>query len=378
MRTLRSLYWILFLSIAISCQLDRDDLVDIHDRISEPILPETAFDYTDLHLPDYVKENIQLLQHDNSPQNNPLTNEGATLGRVLFYDMNLSLNRTVSCGSCHHQEKGFADRTALSEGFQGEHTSRNAMALGNARYYVRRRFFWDERAETLEDQVLMPFQDPLEMGLHLDSLIHRVRDLPYYPALFESAFGTDEVNANRISMALAQFIRSMVSFRSRYDEGRDQVNSSLVPFPNFSEKENIGKSLFRSSACGGCHVTDGFLSSGPTNNGLESTPTDPGAGKTYGNPILNGSFKTSSLRNIEVTGPYMHDGRIATLEEVIAHYSEGINFHPAMAPQIQTGDGRARKFNFTAEEKAALVAFLKTLTDQHFLSDPKFSDPFPE
>ncbi|WP_445750098.1 cytochrome-c peroxidase, partial [Polaribacter sp.] len=322
---------------------------------------------------------------DNTPTNNPITNEGATLGRVLFYDKSLSANGTIACASCHKQDKGFSDDEVLSIGFEGGFTGRHSMTLINARFYQRGRFFWDERASTLEEQVLMPFQDPVEMGMTLDEVVSNVEKQSYYPELFESAFGSKEITADKISKALAQFVRSIVSFNSKYDQGRALVNAPGANFSNFTAQENMGKNLFFQTipngggACFGCHTTEAFISAnpGPQNNGLDAiSTTDTGAGAVFSNPIFVGRFKTSTLRNIELTAPYMHDGRFATLEEVVEHYNSGIQAHPTLSPALTDGNGNPIRLNFTETEKAALVAFLKTLTDTSVSSNEKWSNPF--
>mgnify|MGYP000669011420 CR=1 FL=1 len=320
-----------------------------------------------------------LMTADNTPDDNRLTDSGAALGRVLFYDVNLSFNRTVSCSSCHLAEFGFSDDKVLSEGFEGGETGRHSMGLTNARFYDEGSFFWDQRAETLEDQVLMPFQDEVEMGMTLELVVERVEEQPYYEGLFADAFGDDEVTTDRISKALAQFVRSMISTRSKYDEGRAQVQNRRDPFPNFTEEENLGKMLFVSPpplggfACFICHQGEGFIAANATSNGLDPVITDRGYGKVTEDPLDEGTFKVPSLRNVAVRAPYMHDGRFASLEEVIDHYSEGINKN---APNLSGPFFGPSQFNMTPTEKAALIAFLNTLTDEAMLTDPKFADPF--
>lgn len=358
---------------------------------SELNLPETLLDYETLSLPSHFTTNAggplptAINGTDNTPEDNPVTNEGATLGRVLFYDKKLSANETVSCASCHQQDKGFSDDAVLSVGFEGGLTGRHSMTLINARYYQRGRFFWDERAATLEEQVLQPFQDPVEMGMTLETLVSKVEEQPYYPNLFEAAFGSNEINEDRISKALAQFVRSIVSYSSKYDEGRSQVNTPGANFPNFTAQENLGKQLFFATipngggACFGCHTTEAFVSAnpGPQNNGLDaSTENDSGAGDVFDNPIFEGRFKTSTLRNIALTAPYMHDGRFANLQEVVEHYNSGIQAHPTLSPALTDNNGNPVRLNFTEEEKAALVAFLETLTDNTLASEIKWSNPF--
>jgi cytochrome c peroxidase len=360
--------------------------------VNDPVLPATTLDYT-LSLPSLFTTNAgpglpsSINGVDNTPSSNPMTNAGATLGRVLFYDTYLSSNGTVSCGSCHKAASGFSDPAVLSVGFNGFTTRRHSMTLIHARYYQRGRAFWDERAATIEEQVLMPFQDNIEMGLTLAQLVQKVTEKPYYAPLFNSAFGTSAITSDRISKALAQFVRSIVSYNSKYDIGRALVAAPGAPFPNFTAAENQGKQLFLQpianggGACFGCHTTEAFVSSnpGPQNNGIDLvSTTDFGAGETFPNlALFQGRFKTSSLRNIELTAPYMHDGRFATLEQVVEHYNSGIQNHPTLSAALKDANGNPMVFNFTAGQKSALVAFMKTLTDNSVATEAKWSNPFP-
>ncbi|AMQ56577.1 cytochrome-c peroxidase [Algoriphagus sanaruensis] len=375
--------------ILFSCQKEDDFNPTFGQYLN---LPTKPFDYSSLNLPTYFVTNVpgsplptSILGTDNTPSNNPITDEGATLGRVLFYDKNLSANGTISCASCHKQEKGFSDDNEFSLGFDGDRTRRHSMTLINSRFYQRGRFFWDERASTLEEQVLMPFQDPIEMGMILNQLVEKVQSQPYYSELFKQAFGSDQVSAQKISLALAQFVRSIISYSSKYDQGRVQVAALGANFPNFTEEENLGKNLFLApisnggGACFGCHTTEAFVSAnpGPQNNGLDgNSVSDLGAGEVFNNPIFVGRFKTPSLRNIELTAPYMHDGRFKSLEEVIEHYSNGIQPHPTLSPALRDSNGNPIRLNLTQTEKSALVAFLKTLTDPSISTQEKWSDPF--
>jgi cytochrome c peroxidase len=325
---------------------------------------------------------------DNTPANNPITDHGATLGRVLFYDKRLSKNRRISCASCHIQKYAFADPRRVSRGFRGQQGKRNAPSLVNARYYARGRFFWDERAATLEEQVLMPIQDKLEMGLDLDTLVARLRSDAGYRHLMKQAFGDGDVTVPRIANALAQFVRSLVSFGSRFDAGLREVSAIEDPFPNFSAIENRGKALFfgqgspgvrgERGSCAGCHMSGGrggrrgfgqrgssanalFFGRSPTDNRLETGKRDdPGIEAVTKDSADRGRFKSPSLRNVELTAPYMHDGRFKDLDAVVRHY--GRRFR-------RTG-------GFTSRERKALVAFLKTLTDSAFTTDRRFADPF--
>jgi cytochrome c peroxidase len=322
-----------------------------------------------------------IINQDDTPATNAVSDAGATLGRVLFYDKRLSTNQTISCSSCHQREHGFADPRRFSTGFNGGQTARNAMGLTNARWYLRRHFFWDERANTLEDQVLMPIQNSVEMGMTLDTLVSRLSAEPFYTNLFNNAFGSPEVTSTRISLALAQFVRSIISTRSKYDQGIP------IGFSNFTPEENLGRQLFFGqvgvATCAACHGTDNFVP-GPAinNNGLEYPYVDKGLGGITGIATDNGKFKVPSLRNIELTAPYMHDGRFATLEEVVEFYNSGVVDNPNLSPplRVRTGPGQPPgpplRLNLTTAQKAALVAFLKTLTDTSVTTDPKFSDPF--
>ncbi len=356
-----------------------------------PNLPDEPFDYETVVFPNHFLVDPPgppraVVDTDNTPANNPTTDEGAALGRVLFYDKNLSLNRTVSCASCHQQLHGFSDPNVLSVGFDGGLTGRHSTGLANNRFYQRGRFFWDERAATLEDQALQPIQDAVEMGLTLTQLVQRVEEQEYYGDLFTAAFGDATVTTDRIARAIAQFERSMVSFNSAYDEGRAQVENPGRPFPNFSQLENQGKDLFnapppRGFGCAGCHGTEAQVAvNAPQNIGLDGPPLDDlGAFNTFGTNNFRGAFKVPSLRNIAIRPPFMHDGRFATLEEVVDFYSTGIQAHPNLAPPLTTNGqpgGPPIRLNMTQTQKDALVAFLGTLTDFDFLTDERFSNPF--
>ncbi|MCX4245890.1 cytochrome-c peroxidase [Paraliomyxa miuraensis] len=365
--------------------------------------PADVLDHLDLPWPPYGYDD-ELPAHfqtpgvqdlDNTPGDNPITDAGATLGRVLFYDVALSANETIACASCHAQDTGFTDPDQFSEGFEGGLTGRNSMGLSNARFYAPGRFFWDERADTLEDQVLMPIQNEVEMGLTLPELVARVQSQPYYPFLFEQAFGDPGVDADRISRALAQYVRAIVSHRSSYDEGLAAVGNPADPFPNFTAQQNEGKAIFFGPAgrCAPCHVGQPgpppppgaplpnaavFMMTAPANNGLDAGPVtaDNGIGDVTGNPMDDGRFKSPSLRNVEHTGPYMHDGRFETLEQVVEHYADGVQPHPNLDPRLRTPDGQPQRLNLSGAQRTALVEFLRTLTDDALAEDVRFSDPF--
>jgi cytochrome c peroxidase len=335
-------------------------------------LPDIPYRYAELDLPPHFKE-PGAAKFDNTPADNPVTDAGAALGRVLFYDTRLSANNTVSCGSCHVQSHAFVDPNRFSKGFKGGLTDRHAMNLVNLRYHPRARFFWDERGDNLEAMVLLPVANRLEMGQTPLKLPGILATEPRYAGLFRAAFGDPEITVERIARALAQFLRSMVSYQSKYDEGRAVARSAHDDFANFTLQENRGKALFLRN-CALCHLPDQdahFVMIEPVNTGLDedTARSDGGVGDITLKPQDIGRFKSPSLRNVEFTGPYMHDGRFPTLEAVLDHYSSGGKNHP-------NKDVRVQPLRFTSSEKAALIAFLETLTDEKFLSDPKFADPF--
>ena len=344
-----------------------------------PALPSTPADYfkyavTDL--PRHFKEG-QIPTLNNTPADNPITNAGATLGRVLFYDERVSHNDSTSCASCHKQENDFSDPNQFSEGFEGGLTGRHSMGLANGAYYDNGKFFWDERAATLEDQVLMPIQDPVEMGMSLTNLTAKLSATTFYPQLFENAFGTPEVTPERISKSLAQFVRSMVSYNSKFD---DAVNlGDTINQPNFAAvftaQEIEGRNIFHGiGGCNQCHQSHAQVGTFPANIGLDiDNLADDGVVEAGG--VGFGKFKTPSLRNVEAREGYMHDGRFTTLEEVVEFYNSGVQNNPNLDVRMKQG-GLPRQLNLTQDQKDALVAFLKTLTDEEFLTNELFSNPF--
>jgi len=368
-------------SVLVSCK--KSGTTTPADGISNILnLPDAPFNYANQTLPAYLNAPA-IAGQINTPGNNPITDWGATLGRVLFYDNLLSINKTIACASCHKQANGFSDPTVLSKGFNNGLTGRHSMGLANAMYYPNGRFFWDQRANTLEAQTLMPIQDGVEMGLTLDTLLARLRSTTYYPTLFTKAFGDNTITTNRVANALAQFIRSMISYRSKYDTGRSAFPAAPAPAPNqafanFTAQENRGKEIFLSpqNACAACHGSETFTAPAARNNGLDITTTDRGFGAVINNTNNDGEFKVPSLKNIAVTAPYMHDGRFATLEQVVEHYNSGVQAHPNLSPQLVLPNGQPRRLNLSVQDKAALVAFLRTLTDTGLNTDEKFSNPF--
>lgn len=370
------------LLFTLSCSKDKNEDQVVHDPeykiLSQYLnIPPTPYPYSTFDLKSEIKSFFEESQ-DNTPENNKVTNWGATLGRVLFYDKLLSINNSISCASCHIQKFGFSDTSTLSVGFEGGLTKRHSMALSNSRYYASGKFFWDERAQSLEEQVLKPIQDPIEMGMDMNEVRLRLENTDYYPILFKKAFSNLEITDEKISLALAQFVRSIISTDSKFDEGIITHKDPLTPFSNFSTDENRGKSIFFQNTkvnCSGCHITNAFVSDNPRNNGVR----DGDLGAFEFNPIyqLRGAFKAPSLRNIAIRSPYMHNGSLLTLEEVIEHYNSGLtNVNDDLDPHLRDLDGTGVKMNLSQEDKNALLAFLHTLTDNKMIQQVEYSNPF--
>jgi cytochrome c peroxidase len=308
-----------------------------------------------------------------------VTDAGATLGRVLFYDKKLSLTNNTACASCHLQEKGFADVTAFSRGFDGALTTRNSSAIINPGDDAI--FFWDARETNLKTMVTRPIENHIEMGMdNFDALEKKLGTLDYYQTLFENAFGDKQVTKERIAEAMSQFLTSMATTDAEFDRtepGSWGAGNSII----LDDSERRGMHVFFDVArCGNCHnpaasFAQGF-NQGFADIGLEEKPTDLGLGARQ--PGKEGMFKIPSLRNVTLSAPYMHDGRFATLEEVVEHYNSGIQNSPNLDWNLTGNNNMPLRMNLTAEQKTDLIAFLGTLTDQKFISDPKFSNPFSE
>ena len=354
-----------------------------HSVLSETLdLPEVPFNYS-LELPEHIARQV-------FPRR--VSNNRATLGRVLFYDKNLSRNGTVSCASCHKQELAFSDDVAFSKGFEGVETSRNSIALGSVLGFAGiygssgssghfgTAFFWDERAHSASEQSLLSLTDNVEMGMTSESLLNTVKSKDYYKILFKTAYRDGEITEEKILLALESFIDGIGSFKSKLDDAMID-NGQVLQFedylPGLTQEENNGKTLFVDNCmvCHGTQFTATHLSI--ANNGLDLNYADKGVGAlvSLGN-VMDGVFKVPALRNVQLTAPYMHDGRFSSLKEVIDFYSSGIQDHHNLSEHLKGADGRAIKFNFSEKEKDELITFLNTLTDPHFLVDEKFSDPF--
>jgi cytochrome c peroxidase len=336
-----------------------------------PDLPQTALSYDDAIQRKSSHYNL------NSNRINNINNDIATLGRVLFYDKKLSINSSVACASCHLQSKAFADLGAESTGFGGIKTKRNSPSIVNA--FNASTFFWDARTDDLNDMVLLPVQNHIEMGLeNLDNLEKKLELTSYYQALFDKAFvGNGEITKEKIATALSNFLSSMISTNSKFDQA-DQADD----FSSFSQVEKDGMTLFNGNAqCASCHSGQDFNGWGNNwaNIGLEMEYTDNGVGALEGNSGFEGVFKVPTLRNIAMTAPYMHDGRYKTLEEVINHYNGNLVNHPNLDRKLKegwNGDGEIIQLNLSNYEKQALIAFLRTLTDPFIMTEERFANPF--
>lgn len=302
------------------------------------------------------------------PENNPMTQEGVALGRKLFYDPILSGNNTQSCASCHQLQYAFSDTSALSVGIDGLVGTRNAMPLINLGW--QRKFFWDGGAADMESQVLGPVQNPVEMHEDWTNAIHELNDDPAYRSLFFQAFETNEITVPLVIRAIAQFERTMISGNAKYDQyTRNEL--SLSPL------EMEGLAVFTDPLkgdCNHCHSLGTTFSDFEfRNTGLDSIPVDAGRYLITLNESDRGKFKTPSLRNVELTAPYMHDGRFQTLMQCITHYNTGFHYSSNLDVNLLT----AQKGRMSNQDMIALEAFLKTLTDWDFIVNPAFDDPNP-
>ena len=315
----------------------------------------------------------------------------ATIGRVLFYDKELSFDQTVSCATCHQQSFAFGDNKDFSEGAVGS-TPRNPIALGSFTSFaatyaspstnLEHSFFWDERVTTQTEQISETFQNIKEMGMNILTVKNKVELRPEYQILFKRISKEGTVSEEKIVLALSAFMNALHSQNSFLDQAlADQGASSTIEedIDMFNDSQQLGRVLFNEN-CMSCHgrsisslIQIPFTTA---NNGLDITYSDNGVGVITGEENDNGKFKIPTLRNIEVTGPYMHDGRFETLEEVIDFYSAGIQPHSNLHEDLKDDNDDPEKFNFTEEEKQGLIDFLKTLTDETLLTDSKFSDPF--
>jgi cytochrome c peroxidase len=301
------------------------------------------------------------------PADNPMSVEGIALGRKLFYDNILSANNTQNCGSCHQLRNYFVDSNKrYSTGIDQVEGTRNSMPLFNIGY--AKNFLWDGSSSSLEEQVIFPITNPVEMHETLPNVVAKLQAHPEYPSLFKVAFGSDIITAKEVMYAIAQFERTLISANSKFDKWkRGEVS--------FTEQETRGLNVFLDMGKGDCTHCHSYGSTFTDfefkNNGIDSIPIDKGRALVTKLASDEGKFKTPTLRNIEKTAPYMHDGRFKTLREVIDHYNKNFFYTANLAPELRT----IPKNRMTEQDIDDIIAFLKTLTDEEFIQNPLFDKP---
>ena len=365
------LFVVCVLAAAVACREDDDSV--------EPVMPDAAVSLIDLP---YAPESYAFplpahFPQMSQPDSNRATVAGVALGRRLFFDPILSRDSSFSCANCHRPELGFADNELLSRGIDGLTTARSSMSLLNVGY--QESLFWDGRSASLEEQSLHPVEDQIELGAEWADIEARLRRSPDYRRGFRAAFGLEssaEIDRYYAAKAIAQFERSLISGTSRFDS----VFYQLDGFFTASEQRGLGlffdvdNPTVLHPGCGHCHNAPLFGDDRFTNNGLQSAETvgdfgDPGRGRVTGNRAQdNGKFKAPTLRNIALTAPYMHDGRLATLDDVLDHYSSGGHYSP-------TVDANVTGFEMSERDRADLKAFLLTLTDEAALTREEYQAP---
>jgi len=316
-----------------------------------------------LYIPKLFEDNILA---PVIPVDNPQTVEGIALGKKLFFDPILSAENTIACADCHAPESAFSDSDKFSDGVDGIFGNRNSMPLFNLAWNYDEKFFWDGNTFSLEHQAFVPVSDPIEMKSNWADVESKLQQHTEYPSLFEKAFGASNIDSSLVTKAIAQFERTLISANSKFDK-------FLLGELNLSPEELNGFNVFMDEAkgdCFHCHGSDKnplWTDNIFHNNGLDETFADLGLGAVTGDPADNGKFKSPSLRNLEFTAPYMHDGRFATLDEVINHYSQGLKnsstIDPLMKKVAQGG------VNLTNKDKADLKAFLLALSDYDFINN---------
>ncbi|RSC96247.1 cytochrome-c peroxidase [Tenacibaculum singaporense] len=303
------------------------------------------------------------------PTNNPLTEEGIALGKKLFFDPILSKDNTQSCASCHDPKNAFTDDTRFSEGVDGKFGTRNSMPLFNLAWNFDERFMWDGKELSIERQAFSPVRNPIEMHSDWKNVAKKLEEHAEYPILFQQAFGASKIDSTIVTKAIAQFERTLISGNSKFDQ-------YLLGNVELTPEEQNGFNVFMDETrgdCFHCHGSDNnplWTDNKFHNNGLDETFTDIGLGAVTGDPNDNGKFRSPSLRNLKFTAPYMHDGRFATLEEVINHYSEGLKLSSTIDPLMKKANQGG--VQLSDKNKADLKAFLLSLSDDNFVNNPKF------
>ncbi len=347
-------------------------------------------------LNNYSKQSIPAYILKDNGTGNPITDAKATLGRVLFYDKQLSIDNSISCGSCHKQAFAFGDTARASSGVVTGKTARHSMRLVNTRFSDEPKFFWDERAASLEIQTTKPIQDHAEMGFsglegrpNIATLLTKLAGIGYYKELFQSVYGDQQVSEPRLQECLAQFIRSIQSFDSKFDAGRTLVNNDRAAFPNFTARENAGKDLYLSNpvfdansnrisgglGCNQCHKAPEFdIDPNSRNNGIIGTIAGTGIDLSVTrSPSLRDLMNLAGVEN----GPFMHTGNLVGIQTVIGHYGN-INQAPGnnTLDRKLSPNGAGQHLILTAQEVNDLIAFLKTLSGNSIYADKKWSNPF--
>jgi cytochrome c peroxidase len=350
-------YIILCLFIA-SCTNEPVDTYVSHSPTPQP-----------LNIPTIFQENII---SPVIPIDNPQTVEGIALGKKLFFDPILSADNTQACASCHKPQNAFTDNARFSIGIDGLAGNRNSMPLFNLAWNYDENFFWDGRVFSLEHQALEPVTNPVEMYNTWEIVISRLQEHDLYPELFNEAFGNVPITKELATKAIAQFERTLISANSKFDR-YSLGEATLTP------QEQNGLNVFMDETRGDCFHCHGnpnnplWTDNIFHNNGLDATITDLGLGEVSGDPADNGKFKSPSLRNLAFTAPYMHDGRFNTLDEVINHYSEGLQNSPTIDPLMKkVAEGGV---HLTPQDKLDLKAFLLSLSDPSFINNPDFQIP---
>jgi cytochrome c peroxidase len=312
------------------------------------------------------------------------------LGRVLFYDKNLSKDGKISCASCHKQALAFSDDAPVSKGVFDRSGERNSIALSSVPSFAGAysntgvSLFWDNRAQTVQEQSRASLANTKEMDMSMSEVVEAVRNQPYYDILFKKAFNSPEITEDRVTEAIQGFVHALSSFHSKFDvaaearfnQNNQDFNFIAADFANLSAQENLGKSLYLNN-CASCHTNTLTVPRiAAASNGLDQYPSDPGVGGINNNQFNMGTFKIPALRNVGLTAPYMHDGRFQTLEQVVEHYSSGIQPHVNLHNELKKADGTPKNLQLTVAEKQALVAFLHTLSDHKMATDARFADPF--
>ncbi len=383
MKKFRNLFPVLVLFLFCTSCIDNDkDLT--HEFYEDFELMENV-----LTIPNATPMDYTLVFPEYYGRNSEFNANWATLGRVMFYDTKLSADQTISCASCHKQELAFSDDKKVSDGIFDEVTDRNSLALGAVfnfqEYYGTSSisavpFFWDNSIRTVQEQIVTTFASKKEMDMTIDQVVDVMNNNDYYQPLIK-AIGMDDITNAAAVEALATFVNSIGSYGSKFDQELSETANGRIgfgesrevatrAFAGFSNSENRGKDIYMNS-CASCH---GELMGAPNelqaNNGLVVNDDD------FGVPGTQGIFKVPSLRNLTLTFPYMHDGRFATIEDVVDHYSTGIQNTPELHPLLKDNSGSPMAMNFSNDEKEDLIAFLKTFDDEEFLTNPLYSDPF--